>query len=262
MRNSTQANRKNAILALVAVAGLICHSTAYADENDAKNLLKAMSDYIGAQKSISFDYDTSLEVVTVEQQRLALASSGSVNMSRPDKIRATRTGGFADVEMLFDGKTLTLLGKNLNLYTQAEAPGTVDNLVDQLRDKFNRPLPAADLLMSNPYDELMQSVTEVRDVGSGVIRGQECDHLAFRGDEVDWQIWIAQGPAPYPCRYIVTSKKVGGGPQYTLDIRNWKASADAGSSDFSFKAPEGAKEVKPNELKDIDELPDIFRPKT
>src|SRR5262245_270856 len=165
------------LLAFVAILALTCQSPAHADENDAKNLLKAMSDYVGAQKSISFDYDTSLEVVTADQQRLALASSGSVNLSRPDKIRATRTGGFADVEMLFDGKTLTLLGKNLNMYTQAEAPGTVDNLVDQLRDKFNRPLPAADLLMSNPYDELMQSVTEVRDVGSGVIRGQECDHL-------------------------------------------------------------------------------------
>jgi hypothetical protein len=199
MRNPIQANGKIAILALVTMAGLIYHSTAYADENDAKNLLKAMSDYVGAQKSISFDYDTSLEVVTVDQQRLALASSGSVNMSRPDKIRATRTGGFADVEMLFDGKTL---------------------------------------------------------------RGQECDHLAFRSEEVDWQIWVAQGPEPYPCRYIVTSKKVGGGPQYTLDIRNWKASAEAGSGDFSFKAPEGAKEVKPDDLKDIDELPDIFRPKT
>jgi hypothetical protein len=58
MRNPIQANGKIAILALVTMAGLIYHSTAYADENDAKNLLKAMSDYVGAQKSISFDYDT------------------------------------------------------------------------------------------------------------------------------------------------------------------------------------------------------------
>jgi hypothetical protein len=262
MRNLTLANGKKGLLALVAIAGLACHSPVYADENDAKNLLKAMSDYLAAQKSISFDFDTSLEVVTADQQRLALASSGSVNLSRPDKIRATRTGGFADVEMLFDGKTVTLLGKNLNLYTRAQVSGTVDNLVDQLRDKFNRPLPAADLLMSNPYDELMQSVTEIRDVGSGIIRGQECDHLAIRTEEVDWQIWIAQGPSPFPCRYIVSSKKVGGGPQYTLDIRNWQAGVDAGIGDFSFKAPEGAKEVKPEELRDIDELPDMFRPKT
>lgn len=39
-----------------------------------------------------------------------LARSGAMEMGRPDKIRATRSGGFANVEMTFDGKTLTLLG--------------------------------------------------------------------------------------------------------------------------------------------------------
>ena len=47
--------------------------------------------------------------------------------------------------MVFDGKTLRLLGKNTNLYTQVEAPGTIDQLVDVLRDKYHRPVPAADL---------------------------------------------------------------------------------------------------------------------
>jgi hypothetical protein len=75
-----------------------------------------------------------------------------------DKIRATRTGGFVDAETVFDGKTLTLLGKNANKYTQLESPGTVEHLIDELRDKHNRPLPAADLLITNSYAELMQDV--------------------------------------------------------------------------------------------------------
>ena len=112
--------------------------------------------------------------------------------------------------MVFDGKTLTLLGKNANLYAQVDAPGTIDQLVDVLRDKYHRPVPAADLLMSDPYKELMPLVTDVKDLGSGVIHGIECDHLAFRTKEVDWQIWIAQGARPYPCRYVITSKKVSG----------------------------------------------------
>ena len=117
-----------------------------ADEADAKRLLKAMSDYMAAQKALSFEYDATLEVVTKDEQKLALASSGVLVLSRPDKIRATRSGGFADVEMSFDGKTLTILGKNLNRYAQRDVPGTVDNLIDELRIKHNRPLPAADLL--------------------------------------------------------------------------------------------------------------------
>jgi hypothetical protein len=45
-----------------------------------------------------------------QNQKIAFTSSGNVTLNRPDKIRATRTGGFANVEMVFDGKTLSLLG--------------------------------------------------------------------------------------------------------------------------------------------------------
>lgn len=248
-----------AALAVVTMAGI---PTAHAGEAEAKALLKAMSDYMGAQKAISFDYDTSLEFVTKENQKLALASSGTVTLDRPDKLRATRHGGFADVEMVFDGKTISLLGKDENIYAQAEVPGTIDHLVDELRDKFGKPLPAADLLMSDPYDQLMPLVTDVKDLGSGVIRGEECDHLAFRTSEgVDWQIWIAQGDRPYPCRYVVTSTKVPGVPQYTIDVRSWKTGDQVASDDFSFKAPPDAKQVKPDELHDIDELAGILATK-
>src|SRR4051794_31057033 len=78
-----------------------------ADEADAKNLLKAMSEYLAAQKNISFEFDTNFEVVTKDHQKLLFASSGKADLSRPDKIRATRSSGFANVEMIFDGKTVT-----------------------------------------------------------------------------------------------------------------------------------------------------------
>ena len=163
-------------------------SGASADEADARKLFKAMSDYMAAQKAISFQYETNLEVVTNDKQKLALASSGTLTLNRPDKIRIRRTGGFADVEFLFDGKTLTLLGKTANLYGQLEVPGTIDHLIDELRDKYGKPVPGADLLLSNINDQLMATVVDVKDLGSGVIGGVECDHLAFRTNEVDWQI--------------------------------------------------------------------------
>ena len=232
-----------------------------ADEAEAKTLLKAMSDYLAAQTAISFGYDTNLEVVTDDHQKFLLASSGTMDLSRPDKFRGSRHGGFANVEMLFDGKTLTLLGKDANLYTQVDIPGTLDHLVDELRDKYQRPVPGADLLLSNVYDELMRDVTDVKDLGSGVIGGTECDHLAFRAKEVDWQIWIAQGEKPYPCRYVITSHAVDQGPQYSVQISNWKTGADVAADDFAFKAPDGAKQIDLKELVDIDELPAQFLPK-
>jgi hypothetical protein len=78
-----------------------------ADEADAKRILKTMSDYMAGQKSISFGFDAILEVVTNDDQKLALASSGTLTLNRPDKIHVTRAGGFADVELSFDGTCLS-----------------------------------------------------------------------------------------------------------------------------------------------------------
>lgn len=237
---------------------LVVLSGARADEADARKLFKAMSDYMAAQKVISFQFETDLEIVTKDKQKLALASSGKVTMNRPDKVRITRTGGFAEAEFLFDGKTLTLLNKTTNLYGQLEVPGTIDHLIDELRDKYRKPVPGADLLLSDVYDKLMVNVVNVKDLGSGVIGGVECDHLAFRKKEVDFQIWIAQGSRPYPCRYVITSTKVDQAPQYSATIWDWKTGEGVGSEDFSFKNATSAKKADETDLLDMDELPKIF----
>jgi fumarylacetoacetase len=213
--------------------------------------------YLAAQTAFSFDFDSSLEIVTKDDQKLAVASSGSVALERPDKFHATRNGGFAAVEANFDGKTLTLFNKDANVYAEAEVPGTIDHLIDELRETYHRPLPAADLLLSNVNDALMPLVTDVKDLGSGVIGGVECDHLAFRMEEVDWQIWIAQGERPHPCRYVITSTKVTGWPQYTIDVRDWRTGAEA-AHDFAFQAPADANKVEAKDLPDFDDLAGIY----
>ena len=38
----------------------------------------------------------------------------------------------------FDGKTLTILGKNMNIYTQVTIPRSIDHLVDELRESTTR----------------------------------------------------------------------------------------------------------------------------
>lgn len=244
-------------LALMSVGYIVNCPGAVAGEAEAKALLKAMTDYVSGQRTISFAYDVNLEVITKEHQKLALASSGKVILSRPDKIRATRSGGFADIEMVFDGQTLTLLGKNMNVYTQVGIPGSIDHLVDELRDKYARPLPAADLLIADSYNELMANVVDVKDLGSGVIGGTECDHLAFRKKEVDWQIWIAQGARPYPCRYAIASRLVTGEPEYSIQIRDWKAGEEIATDGFTFDAPPGARKVDVKDLKTIRDMSDL-----
>lgn len=241
-----------------ALLGLAAAAPARADEADAQRLLKAMSDYMAAADVVSFAYDTSLDLVTADLQQITLAGSGTLAWSRPDKLRATRTGGFADVEMFFDGTAFTLLGKHANAYARIDAPGDIANLAHVLRDEHGFPMPAADLLDADVYAALTDGAGPLMDLGSGVIGGLECDHIAARTAEVDWQIWIAQGDAPHPCRYTITSRMVATSPSYRLDITDWKAGDAVGAVDFEFENTTGAAMLDLADIPDLDGIPSEF----
>ncbi len=247
-------NRLKTIAA--AIGGLILAvSPASAEESEAKAVFKAMSDFLGAQKSISVSYDATLEIVTAEMMKVGLASSGNLSFSRPDKLRMTRTGGVADVEVVFDGKTLSAYGKRLNAFAKLPVEGTVDDVVARLRDEFGFELPAADLLAAAPAEVMMENVIDAHALGEGMIRGQMCDHLAFRTADVDWQIWVAQGDKPFPCRFTITSKMTALAPSYTIEFSGWKSGADVAADDFQLKPAADAKEVAITEMRGLDEVP-------
>jgi hypothetical protein len=252
-------SRSTVCLAAAPFALALLAGPAAADEPDPLAILRAMSDWLAASESFSFDYDATLDIVTTEDEKLGLAASGNVAVVRPDKVRATRTGGFVDVEMVFDGETFTILGRNVGVYARVPVPGTIDTLIDTLLDEYGAPLPAADLLSADVFAALTEEpITEAKDLGSGVIRGVECDHLAFRNAEVDWQIWIAQGDAPYPCRFTITARDVPQAPQYTVEVRDWRAGAQA-ETDFSFTAPSGARQIDLDAFRtEVGDLPPNF----
>jgi hypothetical protein len=236
--------------------GLALPGAAQADEAFARSQIDAMSRYLAAQPALSFDFDTSLDLVTADDQKLTIASSGSVALQRPDKLHVVRQGGFATVEVTFDGKVLSVLNRDAMAYAQADLPGTIDTLVTSLRDDLGRPVPGADLLVTDPAAVLMDGAKDVKDLGAGVIGGTVCDHFAVRTDDVDWQIWIAQGETPYPCRYVITTRGVAGWPEYRLDVSSWgKGSAAA---EFTFAPPDGAKLADLGEIPDLDEVADLF----
>jgi hypothetical protein len=240
-----------AILVLTTIASV----TPCAQAQDAGKVLKAMSDYVTSQQTISMSFDSDIEVITSELQKIQFTSSGQVLLNRPDKLRASRAGGYSDVELVFDGKTATVLGKNINAFAQTDAPGSVDQLIDRLRDQHNVAMPGADLLLSRVYDELMADVIDAKHIGQGVVDGVECEHLAFRNADVDWQLWIEIGPRPIPRKYVITNKAVTGAPQYTLRIKDWRTDVQVAADAFAFKPPADAKKVDFAALRDIDEVP-------
>src|SRR5437879_6685698 len=170
------------------VTAFIAFTAQPARAEDAAKFLKAMTDYTAAKKSISATFDSDIEVVTPELEKIQFTSSGKLQLTRPDKLRVSRTGGYADVQLIYDGKTVSIYGNNAKAYAQADLTGTVDQLVDLIQAKSGEAMPGTDLLLSNAYDELMSTVIQASHIGQGVVDGVECDHLAFRGVDTARQI--------------------------------------------------------------------------
>jgi hypothetical protein len=251
-RRKTFGNGVAAVCVLMAMTAFMPSAQAQKDE-DAVKILKTMSDYIANQKTLSVTFDSDVEVITSDLQKLQFTSSGQVQLSRPDKLRAIRTGGYTDVEVVFDGRTLTVNGKDKNIFAQLDSPGSVDQLIGLLRDKYAVAAPGGDLLLSRSSDEMLADVIDAKDVGRGVVDGVECEHLAFRNLDTDWQIWIELGARPIPHKYVITSKAVTGMPQYTLRIKEWRTDLPADA--FAFKPAQGAKKVALEALAETDEVP-------
>jgi len=243
MKNSIARPVTRFALATALVLGLAAPAAVADDTEILKGFVKAMSDYMAKENKIAFDFDSALDVVTTEGEVITLVSSGSVVLERPNRIAATRHGGFVNMEAMFDGKTFTVFGKNANAYMQVNEPGSTDDLIKVLQDKYGLPMPASDLLTSDPYSLMMDGVTEVKGIGTGVIGGVVCDHLAFRSEHTDWQIWIAQGDEPRPCRYEIVTKDVDGGPRYAIVVTDWKVGDAVPKTAFTFDNTSNAKKV-------------------
>jgi len=223
--------------------------------DDAMVILKTMSDYIDAQQSIALLYDSDIEVITPQLQKLQFASSGQLLLDRPNKLHVTRHGGYADVDVYFDGKRATVYGNNVNAFASQDVQGTIDQLIDKLRGDLGIDAPGADLLFSRSFEGMTADVMDARHIGRGVVDGVECEHLAFRNADTDWQIWVEVGPKPIPRKYVITSKTMAGAPQYTLRLSSWKSNTQPPADAFVFKPPAGAKQIDLSALSGIDEVP-------
>ncbi len=214
-------------LAFWTVITLSCPAALHADEADARRILNEMSDYMDSLESFGFGFDAEHELVSSDGEKLGLRSSGHVTVQRPDRLHIQRHAGFSQLSFLYDGRTLAVQDTASGLRAVVSAGGGIDGLVDVLRDTHGLPLPAADLIISSSHEVLMEDVSEVKDLGIGVVNGVECDHFAFRNPRVGWQIWIARGNARHPCLMIITSRNVVQAPQYRITITSWRETANA-----------------------------------
>ena len=239
----------------LALTLMLAPISSQAEESDATDILKAMSDYVGSQETIKLTFDSDIEIITPQLEKIQFSNSGEALLSRPDKLRAHRISSHADVAMFFDGKTVTIYGKHINGYAQLDTHESVDQLIHALREGHGAALPGADLLLSNSYEVLTAGIMEAKYIGLAIIDGRECEHLAFRNFDTDWQLWVEAGKYPIPRKLVITSKTINSAPQYSLRIKSWETGVKSSPTDFTFTPPADAKKLDHNALIEFDELP-------
>lgn len=241
---------------MVLGVGTVILPPAQAQDLDpnATEVLQFMSDYLADLEAFSVNSDIDFEVIATNGQKLQFSSYASVLLNRPNGIHVRRQGPLADVDIMFNGSQLTLFGRRINAYVQQAFMGTVDEAILAVEADTGIPFPGADLLFSNPYEVLMEGVTSSQYLGTGYIDGVEVHHLAFREDDVDWQIWVQTGDQPLPMKYVITTKWVTGAPQYETRLRDWNTNPSVSQDAFTFTAPTGARQLEalpPSQLEDF-----------
>jgi hypothetical protein len=210
----------------------------------ADQVLRRMSDHLGSMRSFRVDSESIDELVLKDGQKLQEIAASRVSVQRPNRLRSERIGPATDVIFRYDGDQFSIYGKRTNMYATAPAPPDLDRAIDRARDKLGIFAPGGDLLYSNAYAVLTEDVVEGRYVGKEPIEGVEAHHLAFRGKDVDWQIWVKDGPEPLPLRYVITSKNEPGQPEFVVRLSNWQPRAQLSAQDFTFTPPPGAKKIE------------------
>jgi hypothetical protein len=210
---------------------------------DAQAVLGAMTKYLGSLKSFTVEYAAADEIITTDGQKLQFLHSGEITLQRPGKLHALRKGAAGAAEIFLDGKTLSLYGKTANAFLQLDA-SSVDAAVDAVH-KIGFDAPGADFLSDKPLDPSTTDMISGTHVGMTFVDGIEVHQLAFRGKDVDWQLWVTSGDKPLPVRYVVTTKLLPGAPQFVLEMRRWNVAPQVDAAQFTFVTPQGATKLDP-----------------
>jgi hypothetical protein len=211
-------------------------------EPKAGEILRQMCDYLKNLQQFSVQAEITEDVLLTSGQRIQFARSVEASVRRPDRLRAESVGDTDDRQLVYDGKTITLMDRSKNFYTTIAAPPDLDAALEHGTQAFNLRAPLADLIYTKAYENLTAGVISGFYVGLSKVQGVPCHHLAFKQKDIDWQIWIENSPTPVPRKFLITDKAAQG-LQFTAVFTKWNTSPQLEDSLFTFVAPEKAEKI-------------------
>jgi hypothetical protein len=208
---------------------------------EAQAVLDRMTAFLKAQKSFSIDSQSTRDEVVKFGYKLQSNEHATLTTQLSTKLRVEVSGDERDRLFIYDGAKLTMYSPDDEVYTQVKAPDTIGKLVDRLLGAGIE-MPMIDMLYQIYQGSLTEAVRGGVLVGDSNIDGTDCDHLAFRQGNIDWQLWVEQGDKPLPRRLAVTTRYEVGDPQYQVTM-HWNLKPKIDASTFVFTPPKGVKEI-------------------
>jgi hypothetical protein len=238
---------KHALLA--ALCGFSTVTSAFAADAttnsvnpEADRLLRSVCAHLAAAKAFSFKAEV-WEDTVVEGHKVSTAKTVITEVRRPDRVQMEVRSPKRSRGFWYDGKSVTLLDRKANLYGAVAALATIDQTLDAANDQYGINFPLEDFLVNDPYASAMAAVNDGAYFGKVDLLGTPCQHVAFSTDQVDFQLWIQDGPKPLPRKYVITYKQQDAQPQFTAIFSDWNLKRSLPDKTFVFSAPKGAGKI-------------------
>lgn len=212
-------------------------------DKEALEILKKATDYLTGLTEFRLKGYKETDVLQESGQKLQFSSSFEICLKRPDAIFASRTDDDGIIRRLwYDGKTVSMFDEGEKVYAQIKAPDTLDEMLDYLETIMKSPFPLADLFY-NDLSYLSDRIVSGMYLDISFVENSACDHLAFRGESVDWQIWIDRGEKPFIRKIVLTYKELPGGPQISARLDDWNIRPQLSDAIFQFTPSEDARRI-------------------
>lgn len=206
-------------------------------------ILRAACNMLSAAQTMTFTAVDTYERAARNGQPLYYTVLSRVTLQRPDKLRVIKVGDGIPDEFYYDGKTVAAYVPSTDLVAVADAPPTIDQMLDAVWDIAAIYFPFADVMASDPCAVFDKKMTSAFYVGqSVVVGGATTDVVAVAGDEVQAELWI--GAADHLPRMIrVTYPNEPAHAHYQTEYSDWKLNAPVDATAFRSDKVSTAKHI-------------------
>jgi hypothetical protein len=205
--------------------------------------LKDMGAHLQSLKRFRVSTELSGERVLADGQKLTHSASATMDVARPDRLRATMRSPRSLRVLYFDGTNATLYTPALKVYSTVELDDTLLGLVEKLENRFGIEVPLSDLFTWGTPAAPLDRIESAMNAGQDFIGDDLCNHYAFRQGKVDWQIWITAGAKPLPRKVVITNRSDEARPQ-SVSLIVWDLNPGFNDAVFRFVAPKGATQAQ------------------